>query len=84
MTLTDPSTSASLPSPRAAEPPVVYWHRQLPPMEAEMTGEHVLEATSVRVRGTLAHRDELWDLCYRSLIENTEERFAQEVARLGR
>ena len=53
-------------------------------MEAEMIGEHVLEATSVRVRGTLAHRDELWDLCYRSLIENTEERFAQEVARLGR
>jgi len=83
VTLTHPSTSASLPSPTAGEPPVVYWHRQLPPVEAEMIGEHVLEATSVRVQGTLAHRDELWDLCYRSLIANTEERFAQEVARLG-
>jgi hypothetical protein len=48
-----------------------------------MLGEHVLEATSDRVQGTLAHRDELWDHCYRSLIANTEERFAQEVARLG-
>jgi hypothetical protein len=68
---------------RPGEPPVVYWHRQLPPFEAEMIGEHVLEATSGRVPGTLAHRDELWDRCYRSLIANTEERFAQEAARLG-
>lgn len=65
------------------EPPVVYWHRQLPPFDAEMIGEHVLEATSGRVLGTLAHRDELWDRSYRSLIENTKERFVQEVARLG-
>jgi hypothetical protein len=48
-----------------------------------MLGEHVLEATSGRVQGTLAHRDELWDQSYQSLIENTEERFVQEVARLG-
>jgi hypothetical protein len=48
-----------------------------------MLGEHVLEATSDRVQGTLAHRDELWDYCYRSLLTNTEARFAQEVARLG-
>ena len=83
MTLTHSETIASHPAPTADEPPVVYWHRQLPPLDAEMIGEHVLEAVSCRVQGTLAHRDELWDRCYRSLIANTEERFAQEVARLG-
>jgi hypothetical protein len=76
------ATVAPLSSP-ATKPPVVYWHRQLPPLEAEMIGEHVLEATSGRVQGSLAHRDELWDRCYVSLIANTEARFAQEVARLG-
>lgn len=64
-------------------PPIVYWHRQLPPFDAEMLGEHVLEATSGRVQGSLAHRDELWDRCYQDLITKTEARFAQEVARLG-
>ena len=84
MTPTDPlPATVSDPGRAAVEPPVVYWHRQLPPLDAEMIGEHVLEATSGRVQGTLAHRDELWDRCYRSLIANTEERFAQEVARLG-
>jgi hypothetical protein len=48
-----------------------------------MLGEHVLEATSGRVKSSLAHRDELWDQCYRELIWNTEARLAQEVARLG-
>ena len=33
----------------------VYWHRDLPPLNADIMGEHVLEATSGRVRGTLAH-----------------------------
>ncbi len=44
---------------------VVYWHRDLPPLDAEVIGEHTLEAASSRVPGTLAHRDELWDRCYR-------------------
>jgi hypothetical protein len=48
-----------------------------------MLGEHVLEATSGRVKSSLAHRDELWDQCYRDLISNTEARLVQEVARLG-
>jgi len=61
----------------------VYWHRELPPLKAEIMGEHVLEATSGRVRGTLAHRDELWDECYRDLLANTRERFTQEIERLG-
>lgn len=63
--------------------PVVYWHRQLPPLDAEIMGEHVLEATSGRVQGSLAYRDELWNSCYSDLLATTEERFRQEVARLG-
>jgi hypothetical protein len=61
----------------------VYWHRELPPVHAEIMGEHVLEASSDRVRSSLAHRDELWDSCYRSLLDNTHERFDQEICRLG-
>ena len=45
--------------------------------------EHSLEATSGRVPGTIAHRDELWDRCYGELMANANARLAQEVARLG-
>jgi hypothetical protein len=83
VTLTHSITTAEQPSLAASGHPIVYWHRQLPPIDAEMLGEHVLEATSGRVQGSLAHRDELWDRCYQELIANTEGRFAQEVARLG-
>ena len=62
---------------------VVYWHRSLPPLEAELAGEHTIEANSARVPGTLAHRDELWDECYRGLMAAAEHRLMQEVARLG-
>jgi len=62
---------------------VVYWHRELPPIDAELLSEHTAEATSGRVPGTIAHRDELWDRCYQELITAAEERLAQEVARLG-
>jgi len=65
-----------------ADRPRVYWHRDLPPADAEILGEHILEATSHRVQGSLAHRDELWDQCYRGLLENTHERFTQEILRL--
>lgn len=61
----------------------VYWHRDLPPLDAEIVGEHVLEATSGRVQGSLAHRDELWDRAYRELMENTHARLKQEISRLG-
>ena len=61
---------------------VVYWHRDLPPLDAEMLAEHTVEAVSSRVAGTIAHRDELWDRCYLELITRAEERLAQEVARL--
>ena len=68
---------------RPDDGPRVYWHRELPPARAEIMGEHVLEATSERVQGSLAHRDELWDRCYRGLLDNTHERFNQEIRRLG-
>jgi hypothetical protein len=62
---------------------VVYWHRDLPPLKAELMAEHTVEASSRRVPGVLAHRDELWDQCYRELMAIAEDRVVQEVARLG-
>ncbi len=62
---------------------VVYWHRELPPLDAELIAEHVVEATSSRVPGTIGRRDELWDRCYRELMANAETRLVQEVSRLG-
>lgn len=63
--------------------PIVYWHRDLPPLEAELMAEHMVEANSGRVPGTLAHRDELWDQCYRELMAAAAQRVTDEVARLG-
>jgi hypothetical protein len=62
--------------------PIVYWHRELPPASADIVGEHTLEATSGRVPGTIAHRDELWDRCYADLMSRARTRLEQEVARL--
>ena len=64
-------------------PRVVYWHRQLPPLDAEPVAEHTVEAGSSRVPGTLAHRSELWDRCYDELMTNAEKRLLQELDRLG-
>jgi hypothetical protein len=61
----------------------VYWHRELPPLRADVVGEHVVEAVSRRVPSTLAHRDDLWDCCYADLMDAAQTRVAQEVARLG-
>jgi hypothetical protein len=61
----------------------VYWHRDLPPIDAELMSEHTMETTSSRVAGTIAHRDELWDRCYDELMAKTNERLTQEIARLG-
>ena len=65
------------------KPKTVYWHRELPPLEAELIAEHTVEANSSRVPGTIAHRDELWDRCYRELMAKAESRVVQEVARLN-
>jgi hypothetical protein len=63
--------------------PMIYWHRELPPLRAEAIGEHTLEATSDRVPGTLIHRDELWEQCYEDLMEQVRQRLQQEITRLG-
>ena len=62
---------------------VVYWHRELPPVDAELLGEHTLEATSCRVPDTIAHREELWNQCKDDLIVRTCDRLTEEIARLG-
>ncbi len=62
---------------------VVYWHRELPPLDAELVAEHIVEATSTRVAGTISHRDELWDHCYQELMANAQARLAQEIVRFG-
>jgi len=62
---------------------VVYWHRELPPLDAEPMGEHTVEANSMRVAGSLARRDDLWDQCYRDLMVQVHLRLGQEVHRLG-
>jgi hypothetical protein len=62
---------------------IVYWHRELPPMQADPVGERTIEADSVRVPGTIDHRDELWDRCKTDLMARAAYRVEQEVARLG-
>jgi len=62
---------------------VIFWHRELPPSDAEAMEEQIVEATSGRVAGTIAHRDELWDRCYEDLMVRARARLEQEVARVG-
>ena len=61
----------------------IYWHRELPPFDCEAIGEHFVEAASKHVPGTLSHRDELWNQCYRDLMVQVSVRLEQEVRRLG-
>jgi hypothetical protein len=61
----------------------VYWHRELPPLDAEAIGEHTVEANSRHVPGTLAHQDELWNQCYADLMAQVRIRLEQEIVRLG-
>ncbi len=62
---------------------IVYWHRDLPPIEAERVAEHTVEASSRRVPGTFAHRDEAWDHCNQELMANAHSRMVEDVRRLG-
>ncbi|MCC6988434.1 MAG: hypothetical protein IT181_05515 [Acidobacteria bacterium] len=63
--------------------PVVYWHRDLPPLEAEVMDEHVVEAVSDRVPGMIERHGDGWDACHASLMARAAARLEQEVARLG-
>jgi hypothetical protein len=68
---------------QAQELETIYWHRDLPPLDAEFVAEHTVEATSMRVPMRLAYRDQLWSRCYDDLMTRASERLQQEVARLG-
>ena len=63
--------------------PVVYWHRELPPRDANPIGKHTIEATSDRVPGKFVRRDVAWDRGYRQLMERIDGRMEQEIDRLG-
>lgn len=63
--------------------PVVFWHRDLPPLEAEVMDEHVVEAVSDRVPGMIERHGDGWDACHASLMAHVTARLEQEVARLG-
>jgi hypothetical protein len=62
---------------------VVYWRRDLPPLTAEVVGEHTLEADSRRVALAFSRGDEEWGRCYGDLMTCARARLAQEVVRLG-
>ena len=61
----------------------IYWHGELPPLDAQAMDEHIAEAASGRILGTLAHRDELWNRCYEDLMVQARARLEQEIIRLG-
>ena len=65
------------------EAKIVFWHRELPPLDADIVGEHTVETDSSRVPGIIGHRDDLWEACYRDVMAKAEHRLAQEVSRLG-
>ncbi len=64
-------------------PKIIYWHRELPPLQSDLMDEHVVEALSGRVPGSLSHRDELWSACHQDLMAHATERLTQEIHRLG-
>ena len=64
-------------------PKIVYWHEELPPLDGEVIHEDMIEAISERVPGSIERHGELWHRCYATLVEHTERRLEQEVARLG-
>ena len=62
---------------------IIFWHRELPPLDADAVSEHTVEADSLRAQGTLEHRSELWDQCHADLMQQLTARLEQEVSRLG-
>jgi hypothetical protein len=65
-------------------PQVVYWHRELPPANAEILGEGMIEATSSHTVAAVPHCDELWrSQRYSELMTHARQRLEQEVRRLN-
>lgn len=63
--------------------PVVYWHRELPPLGMDPVADDTVEATSSRVPDRIARRSDLWNRCYDELIKTAELRMLQELRRIG-
>jgi hypothetical protein len=61
----------------------VYWHRDLPPLTAEVIGDDTLEATSGRISANPSHGDGVWERCYADLIARAQVRLEQEGGRRG-
>lgn len=61
----------------------IYWHRDLPPPDAEALGEHLVEAASIHVPGTFRRGDQQWTVCYEDLMAQTRARLGEEIRRLG-
>lgn len=70
----------AVPEPEAK---TIYWHRELPPLDAELMGEHTVEANSGRITGALAYGDHVWERCHGELMNNVRVRLTQEIERLG-
>jgi len=66
-----------------AESQAIYWHRELPPLDAEPMEEHVVEASSPPAPDTIARRDELWHRCEAELMSIAGQRLRAEMTRLG-
>ena len=61
----------------------IYWHRDLPPLDADVVAEHVVEAASDKADYHFDRRDELWHDCAPSLRAHLVERLESELDRLG-
>ena len=68
---------------QAQDAKTVFWHRELPPLDAEAVAEHTVEASSCRVPGSLSHGDDRWRRCHDDLMRTAERRLNQELQRLG-
>jgi hypothetical protein len=60
----------------------VYWHRELPPLDARPLGEYAIEADSVHVPDTISGREALWTRCENDLMTEACRRLVSEVERL--
>ena len=61
----------------------IFWHADLPPLEAELVDEYRVIARSERIEYRFDRRTELWHRCVDSLRENLEHRIGQELDRMG-
>jgi hypothetical protein len=68
--------------PLSCAQPSLYWHRELPPLDAEPLGEYAVEAASARVPDTIAGREALWTRCEDDLMTKARRRLVGEIERL--